>query len=507
MKLMKILLLCLIIPFSAPCKAQTQVPALGGRIPTDAGPEFPASPVGKIAHLFVEVVNSGDRAAVLNFITSRITAAGLKQTPADEYLALFQKMHVQSGGIEVIYIRPSDSHQSISFNVRSKRGNRWARVFMRSNDSQPEKLDGVGVLPIPDPEAEKAFPWSNGKLDERGVTNEIGRHAERAAAQDIFSGVVLVSKGDRVIFHRAYGQAEKSFGVPNKLDTKFHLGSMGKMFTSVAIAQLVQAGKLSFDDTLAKLLPEYPNKEAAGKITINHLLTHTAGLGGFFDRPLYNRRQRYKTQAEYIPVFANEPLLFEPGTRASYSNEGFIVLGAVIEKVTGQNYLDYVREHIFKPAGMKDTDAYALDETTPNLAVGYMRSDDDPFGVEPRRPNFMFLGWRGNACGGSYSTAPDMLRFAQALRGYKLLGKDLTEKVTGQQGQQGLMPGYGYGFETREVSGKSVRGHSGGGPNSGINSDLKIFWDGSYTVAVLGNYDAPAAQALARRICDFLALQ
>ncbi len=205
-----------------------------------------------------------------------------------------------------------------------------------------------------------------------------------------------------------------------------------------------------------------------------------------------------------MSVFADNPPLFEPGTKYSYSNEGFIVLGAVIEKVSGQDYHDFVREHVFKPADMCDTDAYSLDEVTQNLAVGYMRYEDDPFGLEPRRPNFMFLGWRGNACGGGYSTATDLLKFSRALRGYKLLNRDLTEMITTEQG---LMVGYGYGFEVQSINGNSVRGHSGGGANSGINTDFGIFWDKGYNVVVLSNYDAPMAQELHQKICKLLALQ
>jgi len=279
---------------------------------------------------------------------------------------------------------------------------------------------------------------------------------------------------------------------------------MNKMFTSVTLAQIAASGRLSFQDRLTDVLPDYPNQLAASKITIDHLLSHRAGLGMLFNSPLYDRQKRYKNHTELMSVFADNPPLFEPGTKYSYSNEGFIVLGAVIEKVSGQDYHDFVREHVFKPADMCDTDAYSLDEVTQNLAVGYMRYEDDPFGLEPRRPNFMFLGWRGNACGGGYSTATDLLKFSRALRGYKLLNRDLTEMITTEQG---LMVGYGYGFEVQSINGNSVRGHSGGGANSGINTDFGIFWDKGYNVVVLSNYDAPMAQELHQKICKLLALQ
>jgi CubicO group peptidase (beta-lactamase class C family) len=286
---------------------------------------------------------------------------------------------------------------------------------------------------------------------------------------------------------------------------------MNKMFTSIAIAQLVAAGKLSFDDKLTKVLPDYPNKPAAEKITIKHLLTHTSGLGDFFDNPEFRpHRERFRHPPDYFRLFANDPLRFEPGSRFSYSNAGFVVLGAVVERLSGESYFDYVRTHIFRPASMNDTDSYELTEVVPNLAIGYAHFEDDPMGTDPRRSNIAFLPWKGSPAGGGYSTAPDLLRFAQALKAHRFLNRELTELITSPKLPMAGSPrkaDYGYGFTSQKVGGREIRGHGGGGANSGINSRMEIFWDGSYTVIVLGNYDSPAAEELAQKICEFLARQ
>jgi CubicO group peptidase (beta-lactamase class C family) len=307
--------------------------------------------------------------------------------------------------------------------------------------------------------------------------------------------------------------AEKSFSVANRVDTKFNLGSMNKMFTAIAVAQLVEAGKLSFADTLAKVLPGYPNRQVAEKVTVHQLLTHTAGLGDFFDNPEFRPyRERYVKPADYFPLFAARPLRFEPGARFGYSNAGFVVLGAIVERVSGQSYFDYVREHIYKRAGMHESDSYELTEVVPNLAVGYARFQDDPLGIDPRRSNIAFLPWRGSPAGGGYASAPDLLKFARALNTHKLLSPRMTELVLGAKvamtGSPRANEKYGYGFVSEVLAGgREIRGHSGGGENSGVNSSLVMFGDGSYTVVVMGNYDAPAAQDLAHKICDFLARQ
>ncbi|HKP86137.1 MAG TPA: serine hydrolase domain-containing protein [Blastocatellia bacterium] len=474
--------------------------------PNQPAAEVPATPVGKLGRAFIEAINSGNKTAQASFITSSFSESALKQASADEYLANFQKLYSQSGGFDVMAVMPSQNPDELRLRLKSKRGSRWVMFITRLDKAQPERLDGFGLRLVSDPESEKANAWSEAKMDEAGVTKEIERHVERAAAEDRFSGVVLVAKGERLIFNKAYGMAERGFGAANKLDTKFNLGSMNKMFTSVAIAQLVEAGKLAYDDTLAKVLPEYPNKQVAEKITIHQLLTHTSGLGDFFKPEFFQNREKYKNPTDYFPIFANDPLRFEPGKGWSYSNAAFVVLGAVVEKVSGQSYFDYVRDHVFIPAGMKDTASYAADEVVPNLAIGYTRfGGDDPLGLEPRRANYMSLPLKGSPAGGGYSTAPDLLRFAQALRARKLLGAELTEKVTGGKVDTPWGLKYSYGFMDEAVGGKSVRGHGGGAP--GINSDLKIFWDGSYTVIVMGNYDPPAAQDLAGKITQFLARQ
>ena len=468
----------------------------------------PDTPLGKLAGLLIAAINTGDKQKIKTFITANLSENALKEDSPEGLANDLESLYRQTGGLDVIDIIPSKEPNTIRFKLRSKRGNHWARFVTRLDKDQPARLDGWGLRPIPDPETEKAEAWPEGKVTEADAVKEIERHVGAGASRDQFSGVVLVAKGDRILFHKAYGNAEKNFCGPNKLDTKFNLGSMNKMFTSVAIAQLVQAGKLSYDDTLAKALPDYPNKEIAEKITIHHLLTHTSGLGDFFKPEFFKNREKYVALKDYFPIFAQDPLQFEPGKSWSYSNAAFIVLGVVVEKASGEDYFDYVREHIYKPAGMTGSDSFLRNEIVPNLSYGYTRfSGNDPLGIEPRKINWMELPLRGSSAGGGYSTAPDLLKFAQALRSYKLVNKELTEKITSAKVDTRFSPDlkYGYGFMETQMSGHSVRGHGGGAP--GINSDLKVFWDGSYTVVVMGNYDPPAAQDLAQKIAEFLARQ
>jgi D-alanyl-D-alanine carboxypeptidase len=223
---------------------------------------------------------------------------------------------------------------------------------------------------------------------ETGTAGELQSYFVSLANDNKLSGVVLVAKNGVTIASKSAGAANKATGAPIDLNTKFNLGSMNKMFTAVAVAQLAQAGKLSFTDTVGKHLPDYPNKEVAEKVTIHHLLTHTSGLGMYWNEKFMAQREKLLTVAAHLPLFASDPLLFPPGEKFQYSNAGFMLLGAIFEKVSGQDYYSYVLDHIYKPAGMNDTGFYEPGRDIPNLAIGYtMSGPNDERLTEPRDNN------------------------------------------------------------------------------------------------------------------------
>ena len=494
----------LLAAFLIPAAAHAQ--AVQSAAPT-AAVQFPATSVGRLGAELLEVINAADPARTDAFIRDRLrpdTAAGA----LEERRQYFATVRRQSGGMEAVEVSPAAGGVELSFLARARSG-RWARVYMGLDPRDSTRLEGWIVFRAPDPN-EPPRRWREGRLSEAEITAEIDAQVSALARADRFSGVVLVARGDRVLFHQAYGMAEKAFGVPNRPDTKFNLGSMNKMFTSVAIAQLVEAGKLRFTDTLASVLPDYPNQEVARRITIGQILTHTAGLGDIFTPDFFRDQSRYREPRDYFPLFAHDPPRFEPGARYDYSNAGFVVLGAVIEAVSGQSYYDYIRQHVYAPAGMTDTDSYEMTSVVPNLAVGYAYFTDDPLQMNPRRNNWAFLPVKGSPAGGGYSTAPDLLRFARALREGRLVSREMVERITDihvRPNPQVATRGYGYGFDIREMGGRQWRGHSGGGPASGINSDLEIDWTGEWVVIAMGNYDAPITQQVAREIAAFVARQ
>lgn len=226
-------------------------------------------------------------------------------------------------------------------------------------------------------------------------------------------------------------------------------------------------------------------------------------MGSYHNGTYFANMEKLRTVADLLPLFVNDALAFEPGTRWQYSNSGYVVLGLIIEKVSGQDYFEFVKQNIFKPAGMANTDSYETDKTIPNLALGYTKMQfsggTDPSGArrQNRRPA------KGSPAGGGYSTVEDLLKFSLALRNNKLLTEKYTNLVMkGQVETQGPGAKYGYGFGDKEIDGQQIVGHNGGAPGIGANFD--VYPKLGYTAVVLSNYDPPAMSAVVTKLREVL---
>jgi|GEM_PF-116595 len=456
---------------------------------------LPDTPAGKLAQEMLDVLNSGDRERARQFVSLKFTPAFRDAFAMEEHLAAFLGVFHQSQGLELFGVRHYEKQQrgdEMVVIVRNKLTQAWEAVVLTVEPTAPHLISRLMFSPARPPKAyEESAP-----LTETELVREMRTYVERLAARDAFSGAVLLAKDGRVLFKAAYGLASKRFNVPNKIDTKFNLGSMNKMFTATAIALLVERGKLSFDDPIGKYLDEsWLKREALDKITIHHLLTHTSGLGNYFNDEFWNAsRMLYRDLDDYKPLIRDDQPAFEPGTSWSYSNTGMFLAGVVIEKVAGKSYFDFVRENIFKPAGMINTDSYEMDKPTPNLAVGYSRTDD---GWENNLYKHVI---KGGPAGGGFSTVEDLLRFDQAMRAGKIVGRKMLDELWTTKPESNS-PEYGYGFGVFGVTGDRIVGHSGGFP--GISSELSMYLDRGYTIAVMSNYDN-GAQIVAEKCADLL---
>lgn len=459
-----------------------------------------APPHDSVVHAVVALVQNGDAAARGTFLARALTtrARGADSARSDR---LITRLHAQGAPYELMSIAPLGRHGIAK--LRSARAGRVVALQVSTDRDDPTGLAGVDIL-----EAHAAvldsvrWPDAPPASDAAAVT-VAARNLARLADAGAFSGTVYVARGDSVLLARGYGLADREHRVPNGVRTRFSIASMGKMFTAVAVLQLVDAGRFALDDTLARVLPAYPNAERASRITIRQLLEHSAGLGDMWSTP--RRPVAGLTGAlGYAAAVAYPPLLFEPGTRWAYSNEGYAVLAAVVEHASGEEFRAYLRKHVLAPAGMTETSLDGgADDLVPDRAVGYRPRADDPLGVEPPRANWTFVGTGGSGgAGGGYSTVGDLARFGRALRAGKLIPPALRDAMwTGRWDVSGY-PGerYGLGSFVGRVGDRVAVGHGGGGGGSGMDNGFRHFTDGSYTIVVLSNMEPPTATDLTTRL-------
>ncbi|MFH1700340.1 MAG: serine hydrolase domain-containing protein [Candidatus Zixiibacteriota bacterium] len=333
---------------------------------------------------------------------------------------------------------------------------------------------GLNTVQLANPDATPA----NEKL-----SNQITALVTAYAELDMFSGVVLVAKDGIVIFEGAFGIANKDNNVPNRMNSRFNIGSIGKTFTAVAIMQLEQAGKLKFSDPLSMFFPDFPYPEK-DLITIHHLLTHTSGLGDYLEHNDYRCQMSSLHKIEdALPLVYDQKPEFQSGEQFSYSNSGFLLLGAIIEKVSGKTYPEYLEEYIFKQAGMNESGIIFYDEVLTNRTIGYTKNWDGTF--------------TANTCvvpppcsaGGLSTTARDLLKFDQALYINTLLLEDNKARMFTPSERQ---PTYGCGWEIKEYLGHRFLGHSGG--TDGVEAYFYRFINDGYTIITLANYDGGNGQ-------------
>lgn len=315
-----------------------------------------------------------------------------------------------------------------------------------------------------------------------------------------FSGAILVKEGEEIIFREAHGYAHRGFEVRNKIDTKFDTASITKLFTAVAILQMVEKGILSLEDKVMDIL-SIENSKLNKNINIFHLLTHSSGMADdadevagenyedlFVDNPNYAIREL----EDFLPNFILKEQNFEPGEGVRYNNCAFVLLGLVLEKLTGQKYRDYVTENVFKRAGMENTGFFSMDGVTGNVAEGYVRVRDKKGALSGVRKNIYSYPPIGSPDGGALSTVEDLAEFYESLLKGKLLGEKMTCEMitpkinTGEYSKRKVMNGYVFEFTMNKESDK-VYYLMKEGINAGVVANSMYIPEYDVKIMILGN--------------------
>jgi CubicO group peptidase (beta-lactamase class C family) len=446
-----------------------------------------ATPADRQLAAFIAAFNSGSRPTFRRFVEAQFEKPqgqpGFVDSFVDSQMGDFKK----TGGYIVRKKRETGS-AAVHALVQAKLTGAWCElgVFISAQPPEfteaaaPYKIVGLGNQGR---RAPSEFVERK-KLSDRELRVRIGKMLSALVAHDSFSGCVLVARHGKPVYSGCYGMASRVWHAKNDLQTRFNLASITKMFTGVAVCQLVEAGKLSLDETVGQVLPDYPNATVKSEVTIRHLLSHTSGLIGA--RALVEKSKGgppLTRIADMVQGFSVEPLSFPPGQQFDYSNAGFTLLGRIIEKASGHSYYDYVLNHVFRPAGMASTGFLELDKEPERLATGY---EDSAYGE--RRSNIFDLSPRGGPAGGAFSTAPDMAKFAEALTKGKLVSRKMLNLMwTGVTEEPSRASEYGLAAQIIDVYGNRMIWHGGGW--KGVTDEFDVFPELGYSVVVLSNID------------------
>lgn len=413
---------------------------------------------------FLKAVNSGSAEQFEAMAKAHFAPAYLSKQTAADRARLLADIRKRFGTVTMERVVREGPDEPLDVNVKGSTGSTGV-IRLSLDPASPFKVSDVGVVAGTGKEGgrggrgDRPVVPIDPSMSDDAIAQALDAYLSPLAARDELSGAVLVARNGRPVFQKAYGYADRANKLANTTATRFNLGSINKKFTEVAVAQLTAAGKLGAADTLGALIPDYP--QAISKpATIAQLLGHSGGISDFFgDEFARTSKDRFRSNADYFAFVSRLPALFAPGARNQYCNGCYITLGAIIERVAGMPYERYVAEHIFAPAGMKNTGYPQSDAIEPGVAIGYTRR----LGDGTLRSNVLAHGAAGSAAGGGVSTVGDLLAFDAALREGRLL-----DRAAG-----GL-------------------GIAGGAP--GTNAVLES--NGPWTVVVLTNFDPPVGENL-----------
>lgn len=449
----------------------------------NARPAASDGPAARRLLALIAAVKSGSSERIRAFLREAYAPEIWRRSNEDRVVQWYTTLHDRSRGFHIDSLHATPT-EAVAL-TRTELTGSWQTFSVRVESEPPHRIvaEAASFTITPPEDRSRAESFSDAER-----ARETRRVARRLAEADAFSGVVLLAKDDSVFYLGAFGDADKERGIPIGPDTRLEIGSITKTFTAVAIARLVEEGKLSWDDPLGKFFPGFPLVEAREKVRLKHLLAHTSGLQDYLrycERnpcpPEHPRSvEDYVTHAE---LAQEESLLFAPGSRWAYTNVNFVLLGRIIELASGRDYHAYVSEHVFGPAGLEDTGFLAPGRVPDRLAIGYEKRYTDEgvvFLGEARRPEEAEYG---SPEAGAYSTARDLFRFAAALRSGSLLRPETVALLLSPKPELGA-PSWGYGFDVHEERG--AVGH--GGTGAGASASLDMFLASGHTAVILSNY-------------------
>lgn len=442
---------------------------------------------------FVEAVNSDDAAFRKRVVRDIFLPESFANDGEQRLLGLLTRLRETLGTLAfhhaeaVSFGEPPDLRVSLHVYARSGKDGNWRDIQFYLSPETPHRIREIAFL------ADVAEPvyLPNGEISDPSTLGWLGGYVDRLAGAEDLAGGLLIAAGDRVMFERSVGYADSARRRAITSRTRFNLASGGKMFTALLIARLVEEGRVRFDDTLGTYLAAIPNLPGAGRVTIAQLLSHTSGIGEFWDEEYRRHWGTIRTLRDYLPFVSKAGIRFAPGQRFEYSNSNYILAGLIVEAVTRRPFHEALAERLLKPLGMRDTGLDPFDDADTLQA---MRLKRGPVGWTTTDH-----GYRGSSAGGCLTTMADMLRFARALAAGRIVSPATLREMTTSKtaGLPGAPMEYGFGFILeRTPDGRRSYGH--GGIAQGVNFEFRYFPDADITLVAFSNQDNGAYDDLRR---------
>ena len=419
-----------------------------------------------VLHTWLKIFNDGDAAVLLSF---------QQHYRGNSNIAFLLDARNETGGFDLVKVE-TNTPTELSALLRQRSYPSIWRLTISRESANRLPLTKFIYLPVP--------------VSQPKALAALNAFADRLTAADKFSGVIAIAQHGKQVFAKAWGLADRASRKPVTLGTRFLFASQGKMFTAVAVLALIERGQLGFDDPVDRYLTDYPNAEVGRTVTIRELLTHMDGLGdiNLLQPKFAQNRAAVQSIGDIIKLNAARPPAFEPGSKFEYNNYGYVLLAAIIQKVSAQSYYRYVATHVFQPAGMTHTD-YPLRDRMAGVAIPYSR-----FNSSALQNVSSELPWRGTPAGGGVSTAGDMIRFVAALNDGKLLSRTMLDAAVRNE-TKSSKGWYGYGFITSKVDNFPYWGHGGGAPGQSLVLSYYPLTD--TTFICMSNRDPPVCDRLA----------
>ncbi|HMQ47662.1 MAG TPA: serine hydrolase domain-containing protein [Saprospiraceae bacterium] len=443
---------------------------------------------------FVEAINAEDAALQEAIATEVYSEATIQSIGIQRITAHFQELHRRYAPLDyhhsdrLEYKKPTGTSYVLHIYARKKGEVMYSDFQFYLESTPPHRIDKLVFV------AEVAEPISlpNGSIEQQQTLDWLDGYIQKLELENDLSGSILIAKGDQVLFEKYWGFADIENTQKINAESLFGLASGSKMFTAVAIVQLMEQGKLKLTDKLTDYFPDFPNHAWADRVTLKHLLSHTSGIAEYWTSENQPAMLRFEHWHEYLPLIYKEGFQFEPGTESGYSNSNFMLLGFIVERASGQDYFQYIEDNILKKAGMVRSGYFDHNDKNLPLVVPYARQEGGGW-VNNRSKQFR----KGSPAGGCYSNATDMLLFCKALKNNQLVSSESLMLMTTDWtvGTKDAQP-YGLGLILEQYAMEPTYGH--GGTAGGVNFEFRYFPRMDIALLVFNNQNNGAYDDLKR---------